>query len=89
MSYVEATQLKKVLHPATCYPLMEKEIPIRVGNTLDFLHPGTLIANMTANGQIHRYLLSLHTPGLLFLLPSRAIGPELPLQLRSPDTWIL
>jgi len=48
MSYVEATQLKKVLHPATCYPLMEKEIPIRVGNTLDFLHPGTLIANKAA-----------------------------------------
>jgi len=47
MSYVEATQLKKVLHPSTCYPLMEKEIPLRVGNTLDFLHPGTLIANKT------------------------------------------
>jgi aspartate kinase len=47
MSYVEATQLKKVLHPATCYPLMDKEIPLRVGNTLDFLHPGTLIANPT------------------------------------------
>jgi len=45
MSYVEATQLKKVLHPSTCYPLMEKEIPLRVGNTLEFLHPGTLIAN--------------------------------------------
>jgi len=43
MSYEEATHLKKVLHPATCYPLMEKDIPIRVGNTLEFLHPGTLI----------------------------------------------
>jgi len=58
MSYVEATQLKKVLHPATCYPLMEKEIPIRVGNTLDFLHPGTLIANQPANGQLRRYVLT-------------------------------
>jgi len=48
MSYVEATQLKKVLHPSTCYPLMDKEIPLRVGNTLDFLHPGTLIANKTS-----------------------------------------
>jgi len=48
MSYVEATQLKKVLHPSTCYPLMEKEIPLRVGNTLEFLHPGTLIANKTS-----------------------------------------
>jgi aspartate kinase len=45
MSYEEATHLKKVLHPATCYPLMEKEIPIRVGNTLEYLHPGTLISN--------------------------------------------
>jgi len=51
MSYVEATQLKKVLHPSTCYPLMEKEIPLRVGNTLDFLHPGTLIANKTPQYQ--------------------------------------
>jgi aspartate kinase len=48
MSYVEATQLKKVLHPSTCYPLMQKEIPLRVGNTLEFLHPGTLIANTTS-----------------------------------------
>jgi aspartate kinase len=45
MSYEEATQLKKVLHPATCYPLMDKEIPIRVGNTLEYLHPGTFISN--------------------------------------------
>jgi len=48
LSYVEATQLKKVLHPSTCYPLMDKEIPLRVGNTLDYLHPGTLIANQTS-----------------------------------------
>jgi aspartate kinase len=49
MSYEEATHLKKVLHPATCYPLMEKEIPIRVGNTLEYLHPGTLISNKTSS----------------------------------------
>jgi aspartate kinase len=48
LSYEEATHLKKVLHPATCYPLMEKEIPIRVGNTLEYLHPGTLISNKTS-----------------------------------------
>jgi len=49
MSYEEATHLKKVLHPATCYPLMEKEIPIRVGNTLEYMHPGTLISNRGSN----------------------------------------
>jgi aspartate kinase len=49
MSYEEATHLKKVLHPATCYPLMDKEIPIRVGNTLEYLHPGTLISNRTSS----------------------------------------
>jgi len=48
MSYVDATQLKKVLHPSTCYPLMDKEIPLRVANTLEFLHPGTLIASQTS-----------------------------------------
>jgi len=53
MSYEEATHLKKVLHPATCYPLMEKEIPIRVGNTLEYLHPGTLISNRGSSSNSH------------------------------------
>jgi len=64
MSYEEATHLKKVLHPATCYPLMEKEIPIRVGNTLEYLHPVTLISNKTSsNVPLQRYVCTqrLHT----------------------------
>jgi len=54
MSYEEATHLKKVLHPATCYPLMEKEIPVRVGNTLEYLHPGTLIGSAVSPSPLQR-----------------------------------
>ncbi len=49
MSYEEAIKLNKVLHPSTCYPLMKKGIPIRVANTYEFLHPGTIISNHTSS----------------------------------------
>eukprot|EP00358_Blepharisma_japonicum_P006004 CAMPEP_0202944942 /NCGR_PEP_ID=MMETSP1395-20130829/5880_1 /ASSEMBLY_ACC=CAM_ASM_000871 /TAXON_ID=5961 /ORGANISM="Blepharisma japonicum, Strain Stock R1072" /LENGTH=347 /DNA_ID=CAMNT_0049644389 /DNA_START=23 /DNA_END=1066 /DNA_ORIENTATION=- len=64
LSYVEATQLKKVLHPSTCYPLMEKEIPLRVANTLEFLNPGTLIGNSKPKYEWQTYA------------PSQAVGVQ-------------
>ena len=46
-SYEEAAELAtfgaKVLHPATQAPLVERGIPIRILNSLDASHPGTLI----------------------------------------------
>ncbi|MCL4865024.1 MAG: lysine-sensitive aspartokinase 3 [Gemmatimonadales bacterium] len=46
-SYEEAAELAtfgaKVLHPATQAPLVERGIPIRILNSLDPSHPGTLI----------------------------------------------
>ncbi len=47
LSYAEAAELSyfgaKVLHPKTILPAMEKEIPLRVKNTFNSQHPGTLI----------------------------------------------
>lgn len=47
ISYEEAAELahfqRKVLHHGAVYPAMDKDIPIRVSNTLDYTHPGTLI----------------------------------------------
>lgn len=47
ISYIEAMELAyfgaKVLHPKTIEPAMEKDIPVRVRNTLDPKNPGTLI----------------------------------------------
>jgi len=49
LSYEEARELahfaKKVLHPETVSPAVEKAIPIAVRNTYDPLHPGTVIAS--------------------------------------------
>jgi len=72
MSYEEATYLKKVLHPATCYPLMEKAIPVRVGNTLEYLHPGTLISNSASPASAHRSLDALRTHTQVFVVVVRS-----------------
>jgi aspartate kinase len=47
MSYKEARDLSyygaKVLHPDTVKPAIDKNIPVRVLNTFDYEHPGTVI----------------------------------------------
>jgi aspartokinase/homoserine dehydrogenase 1 len=47
ISYAEAAELSyfgaKVLHPKTILPALEKGIPIRIMNTFDPGHPGTLV----------------------------------------------
>ena len=52
LSYEAAAQLahfgKKVLHPATVYPAVEKGIPISVKNTMNFLNEGTRIRSERA-----------------------------------------
>jgi aspartokinase len=53
MSFEEAGELanlgRKVLHRHAVYPLLEKRIPIRICNTLDGNHPGTLISDLADN----------------------------------------
>ena len=53
LSYVEAMELcnfgAKVVYPPTIYPVCVKNIPIRVKNTFNPTHPGTLIKQQIEN----------------------------------------
>ena len=53
LSYVEAMELcnfgAKVIYPPTSYPVCVKNIPIKVKNTFNPEHPGTLIKNKIDN----------------------------------------
>ncbi len=55
LSYVEAMELcnfgAKVIYPPTIYPVCIKNIPIRVKNTFNPEHPGTLIKDHIENDQ--------------------------------------
>ena len=55
LSYVEAMELcnfgAKVIYPPTIYPVCVKNIPIRVKNTFNPSHPGTLIKERIENDQ--------------------------------------
>ena len=55
LSYVEAMELcnfgAKVIYPPTIYPVCVKNIPIRVKNTFNPEHPGTLIMAKIENDQ--------------------------------------
>ena len=55
LSYVEAMELcnfgAKVIYPPTIYPVCVKNIPIRVKNTFNPKHPGTLIKQQIENDQ--------------------------------------
>ena len=55
LSYVEAMELcnfgAKVIYPPTIYPVCVKNIPIKVKNTFNPEHPGTLIKDKIDNDQ--------------------------------------
>lgn len=52
MSFEEASELAyygaKVIHPSTMLPAMEKNIPVRILNTYNPTHPGTLVKKHSA-----------------------------------------
>ncbi|HTY10427.1 MAG TPA: aspartate kinase [Bacteroidota bacterium] len=52
ISYREAAEMSyfgaKVIHPKTMMPAIEKNIPIRIKNTFNPSHPGTLISHTTS-----------------------------------------
>jgi aspartate kinase len=54
ISYREAAEMSyfgaKVIHPKTMMPAVEAGIPIRIKNTFNPSHPGTLISHATDNG---------------------------------------
>ncbi len=62
VSYLEMSELAyfgaKVLHPKTTLPAIERGIPLRIKNTFNPTHPGTLVvANVDANGVTGRLQL--------------------------------
>jgi aspartokinase/homoserine dehydrogenase 1 len=57
LSYQEAVELShfgaKVLYPPTVQPVLNKEIPIRIKNTMQPEDPGTWISKSSTNGRLH------------------------------------
>jgi aspartokinase/homoserine dehydrogenase 1 len=53
LSYAEAIELSyfgaQVIHPSTLVPVIEKQIPILIKNTMNPSHPGTIIAPKSKN----------------------------------------
>jgi bifunctional aspartokinase / homoserine dehydrogenase 1 len=53
ISYREAAEMSyfgaKVIHPKTMMPAIEKKIPIRIKNTFNPSHPGTIISHTTSS----------------------------------------
>jgi aspartokinase/homoserine dehydrogenase 1 len=54
LSYLEMSELAyfgaKVLHPKTILPALERGIPIRIKNTFNPTHPGTLVVGRSEDG---------------------------------------
>ena len=70
LSYVEAAELAyfgaEVLHPKTIKPLEERGIPLRIRNTFNPTHPGTLVVKEPSDGH-PRMRAIISTRGLSLL----------------------
>ena len=78
-TYREAMELShfgaKVIYPPTIHPVMSKGIPIRIKNTFDPDHPGTLIeAEVDAAGEMIRGISSIDKICVLNLEGSGMVG---------------
>ncbi len=77
LSYREAAELarygRKVLHRYAVQPLLDKGIPIRIANTLDCDHPGTVI---TAESKLARLsqITSRFDPGFILARDGNAVS---------------
>lgn len=69
ISYNEAAELAyfggKVLHPKTMLPAMDKGIPIRILNTFEPQHPGTLVNTREGNGYAVRAITAIRDLSLV------------------------
>ena len=79
ISYQEAMELShfgaKVIYPPTIQPVLKRNIPVRVKNTVAPDHDGTLIDNSAAhNGSIIRGINSINNIALLGLEGSGMVG---------------
>ncbi|MFA6402978.1 MAG: bifunctional aspartate kinase/homoserine dehydrogenase I [Salinivirgaceae bacterium] len=81
LSYEEAMELShfgaKVIYPPTIQPAMEKQIPIRIKNTFEPDHEGTLIGpNPITNGHNVKGFSSIDTISLVTISGSGMIGVQ-------------
>jgi aspartokinase/homoserine dehydrogenase 1 len=69
ISYNEAAELAyfggKVLHPKTMLPAMERDIPIRILNTFEPQHPGTLVTASAVNGHSVKAITTIRDLGIV------------------------
>ncbi len=83
LSYTEMAELAfygaNVLHPRTVYPAVQRSIPIRILNTFNPQHPGTLISNQTDAASVKAItsidnvsLITVGGPGMLGLTGAAA-----------------
>jgi len=68
LSYTEMAELSyygaNVLHPRTVYPLVQRAIPIRILNTFNPTHPGTLITS-TAKSSVIKAITAIKDASLI------------------------
>ena len=79
ISYREAAEMSyfgaKVIHPKTMVPAIEKKIPIRIKNTFNPSHPGTLISLVSnANGHFAKTVTSIDNLAIIAIEGSGMIG---------------
>ena len=90
LSYAEAADLAyfgaEVLHPKTIRPVIECGIPLRIVNTFNPTHPGTLIVEQPSPDRAH-FPSIISTTGLsLIAIGSQDDSWELPMAARALQT---
>lgn len=78
ISYEEAMELShfgaKVLYPPTIQPVLQKEIPIRIKNTFDASHAGTLISKTSKNARVVKGISYIESISLITIEGSGLVG---------------
>lgn len=79
ISYREAAEMSyfgaKVIHPKTMMPAIEKQIPIRIKNTFNPAHPGTLISRTpTMKDRVVKNITSIDNLSLIAIEGNGMVG---------------
>ena len=79
ISYREAAEMSyfgaKVIHPKTMMPAIEKKIPIRIKNTFNPSHPGTLISQSTSTtDRVVKNITSIDSLSLIAIEGNGMVG---------------
>ena len=78
LSYLEMSELAyfgaKVLHPKTVLPALERGIPIRIRNTFNASHPGTLVTGRGEGGRDLKGVTAIRPQSLVTIAGSGMLG---------------